>query len=127
LVKDVRNHLNNRGIYEWRLRSKDNSKLPIHKLEIIRTDSVIRLIDYLYKDADIFMQRKYDKVKNHRKVNKVTDRSIECPNCKSLNTWKNGDRGPSIRMVCIDCNKGFSVRKDKFQAHVKLGELRGTS
>lgn len=85
-----------------------------------KNESLLKLKDYFYSNATIYCNRKFKIFDDFKIINKVLDRKLECPTCKSLNVWKNGIRPPSIRYECHDCNKNFSI---KIQAHCKSGEL----
>jgi hypothetical protein len=66
-----------------------------------------KFADYIYKDATIYMKRKYEK------LNIVPEYTIRerktCVLCNSTNTTFIGTRNNKIRIKCKDCNKMSSV------------------
>lgn len=63
--------------------------------------------DFIYKDATIYMKRKFDKL-NVIPVYEKKER-LQCNNCGSSNTSYNGFRNNKIRIKCKDCKKMSSI------------------
>lgn len=62
---------------------------------------------YIYKDATIYMERKFNKLSV---IPTYTKRKrIPCPICNSTNTIYNGFRNNKTRIHCKDCNKRSSI------------------
>ena len=63
--------------------------------------------DFIYKDATIYMKRKFDLLNIEIEYNKKE--RIQCPICNSYNTLYNGFRNNKTRIKCKDCNKMSSI------------------
>jgi hypothetical protein len=86
-----------------------------NKSQVIRCErcnEILKLIDFMYCNASIYLKRKADICLNYVPVNKVKDRNINCPECTGIHIWMNGKRGNSIRYKCQDCHKGFSIKNN---------------
>jgi predicted RNA-binding Zn-ribbon protein involved in translation (DUF1610 family) len=112
-INQLNNYLIKNHINSWRIREKPpigKSKQICFTIEFIKTSEVLKLIEFMYKDANIKLERKADKCLSYKPVNKVKDRSIECPKCGSNKVWVNGQRSKSMRYQCQTCFKGFSIK-----------------
>jgi len=111
LVEEVNYLLEEEGIKTLGVRERDNNnKSLMYSITIVETLQVQSLVNLLYKDSSIFLERKYNKAINHVYVDKVKDRDIKCPRCSSIETHKNGKRYGNIRMKCKQCNKNFTIK-----------------
>jgi intein/homing endonuclease len=74
-----------------------------------RKDS-LQFADYIYKDATIFLKRKYDKFKIYIKSESQLRRESfpKCSICGGDSTF-NGTRDGKQRLKCKNCNKQYSV------------------
>ena len=111
-IYEINSYLKNIHINSWRIRDRHPSKgrQTCYLLSYINTSDILKLIDFMYKDANISLKRKADKCLNYVPVNKVLDRNMICSNCGSNRIKQNGIRGNSTRYLCLNCNKGFSVK-----------------
>lgn len=112
-ISQLNSYLKKHHINSWRLREKPpkrKSKQMLYTIEFIKTDEVLKLIELMYKDANIKLKRKAEKCLTYKPVNKVKDRSICCPKCGSNKVWVNGQRNKSMRYQCQICLKGFSIK-----------------
>lgn len=118
VAKDFINEINNLfkliNIDIWKIREKKDKNIDNRQVAYIiiinKTSEVHKLIDYMYNGATIYLDRKAKKCLEHKIVNKVLDRNIICSNCNSVKVWNNGKRNKSIRYICQDCGKGFSIK-----------------
>ena len=110
LIEEVDKVLIGEGIKTLGVRKKRNKKSFLYSITIVKTEDIQKLIDYLYKDSNIFLDRKYEKATNHNFVDKVKDRGIKCPKCYSIETTKNGTRNGNLRMKCKSCKKNFTIK-----------------
>lgn len=97
------------------LREKKQGRIQsLYVLELINTDSIINFRDFIYKDATIFMERKWEKFKDFKRVDK-TIRDISCPHCNSNRLQDKGLRQMKTRTMqrytCLnkECKKCFSI------------------
>lgn len=72
----------------------------------------IKFADYIYKDATIYLKRKYDICYREKiDINVASNTYGACPYCKSLDIIQNGIRktkqGVKQRLKCRHCNKNF--------------------
>ena len=112
-INDINNYLINLKIIPWKIREKPpkgKSKQILYILTYNKTSEILKLIDLIYKDNTISMRRKREICLNYKPVDKVLDRNLSCPNCSSNYITKNGKRGNSVRYICENCKKGFSVK-----------------
>jgi hypothetical protein len=63
--------------------------------------------EYIYKEASIFLQRKYEKLNVIAEYEQKE--RIQCPKCLSLSTSYNGFRNGKTRIKCKSCNKMSQV------------------
>jgi hypothetical protein len=74
-----------------------------------------RFADYIYKNATLYLQYKYDKC--YRKPLDIPPTTFEiygsCPYCNGNHIWRSSIRhnksGDKIRLKCRDCYRSFSV------------------
>ena len=115
LIYELESYLKSINIICWKIKEKlpkGISKQIVYQLIYNRTSEILKLIDFMYKDANISLQRKKDKCLNYKPVDKVMDRNITCKYCDSNHVTKNGIRGNSVRYECKGCGMGFSIRND---------------
>jgi len=115
LLTEINLYLKKHNINSWKIQSKkheNNNWQTLYQLIYIKTSEILKLIDFMYFNANISLKRKAEKCLNYKPVNKVLDRNIKCSICKSNHVSKNGIRGNSIRYQCQNCGKGFSIKKD---------------
>lgn len=113
LLTDINSYLKSININSWKIitkQPKGNSKQVYYILSFIKTSEIQKLIDFMYKDATISLERKAKKCLEFKPVNKVLDRNLSCPRCNSTKVWNNGVRGKSTRFQCQNCSKGFSIK-----------------
>jgi predicted RNA-binding Zn-ribbon protein involved in translation (DUF1610 family) len=112
LLKDIDSYLKSIDINSWEITPKPpkgKGKQTYYVLSFIRTSEILKLIDFMYKDAHIYLERKANRCKQYKPINKVLDRNIICPRCGSNNIKRNGTRGNSVRYRC-ECGRGFSIK-----------------
>lgn len=112
-IYEVDSYLKSTDIISWKIRDKQpkgKGRQICYGLTYIKTSEIQKLIDFMYTDANISLQRKADKCLNYKPVDKVKDRNIICSRCNGFNVWMNGIRGNSTRYECQDCHKGFSIK-----------------
>jgi intein/homing endonuclease len=111
-IYEIDNYLKSVDINSWKIREKHPSKgrQTCYALTINKTPEILKLIDFMYTDANISLKRKADKCLNYKPIDKVKDRNILCPHCNSNHTWGAEIRGKSRRFRCQNCHKGFSVK-----------------
>jgi len=123
LLLQIQKHLRNLGIINKDVRSKKiakTSKLQLHVIEWINSENILKLRDYLYKDATVYLERK-KKLFDSFKIIRIEDKNPECPYCKTKTCIKRASRimqyGIAYRFKCKNCNKGFTkkaqVKSDK--------------
>lgn len=113
LITELNSYLKKHHINSWKIREKPpkgDSIQMCYAIEFIKTSEVLKLIELMYKDANIKLERKAEKCLTYKPVNKVKDRSIHCPKCGSNKVWVNGQRNKSMRYQCQICLKGFSIK-----------------
>lgn len=112
LLNDIDSYLKSIDINSWEITPKPpkgKGKQIYYRLSYIRTSEILKLINFMYNDAHIYLERKAKICKQYKPVNKVIDRNIKCPSCNSINTKRNGIRRNSVRYRC-ECGKGFSIK-----------------
>lgn len=77
--------------------------------------------DYIYKDASIYMKRKFEKLNIIPEYIGVKSR-LQCNNCGSFNTFYNGFRGNKTRIKCKDCKKMTSIITAPVSSNINSGE-----
>lgn len=113
LITELNSYLKKHHINSWRIREKPPTGESIqicYALEFIKTDEILKLIELMYNDANIKLERKAEKCLTYKPVDKVIDRNICCPKCSSNKVWVNGQRNKSMRYQCQLCFKGFSIK-----------------
>lgn len=79
-----------------------------------------KFADYIYKNASIYMERKYEK------LNVIPEYDIRpriiCPLCNSSNTVFGGERNNKNRIMCKDCKKRSSVPTAPNSSNIISGE-----
>lgn len=113
---DIDNHLKLNNIHSWKIITKTPKKengQEYYILQYIKTDEILKLVNYMYNGSTVHLKRKSDRCLLFKPVNKVKDRDLECDFCGGLNIIRNGKRGNSVRYKCKDCGKGYSMRNDK--------------
>lgn len=111
---------NNINFYD--IREKKGNFQILYSMEACKTETILKFYELLYKDATIYLKRKWEKFQNFRLIRRNENNPL-CPKCSSIEVHAGGTRkmknGVSFRYKCIDCNKRFSIPK----AHVKSDEL----
>lgn len=113
LLTDIDSYLKNININSWKIITKEprgKGKQVYYILSFIKTSEIQKLIDFMYDDATIYLERKAKKCLEFKPVDKVSDRNLCCPRCNSTKVWSNGVRNKSTRFKCHECNKGFSIK-----------------
>lgn len=110
---EIKKHLDTNGIkftYNERLKSAGNDASYItYNLYSSSRKLSQKFADYIYKDAHIYLQYKYDK--SHQEKDLRTPAYIEfgvCPHCGSTNIKRNGTRNSKYRLYCTNCCKHFT-------------------
>ena len=102
-------------------REKYNNMSPLYVLEWVKSEDIIDLRNFLYKDATIFLHRKREKFDSFKPIDKKED-NPSCPKCFQRKVQKAGKRimkhGIVYRFNCVNCNYKFSTPAQK-----KQGEL----
>lgn len=117
LINEINSHLNKINIFSSRIlevKPVGRSKQTYYNLSINRKDEILKFKKYIYHNSQIHLERKKKIFDDHKTINKVLDRNINCPNCNSKETKKNGMRGNQQRFHCNKCKKNF-VFKLKFE------------
>ena len=117
-LSEIESYLKKLHINSWSLRSKmptGKSKQNCFVLSYIKTIDVQSLINFMYADAHIKMERKAIKCLEYKPVNKVKDRNLRCPKCDSDKIWSMGDRGKTTRYECQGCKRDFSIKHFLFK------------
>lgn len=112
-ITQLNDYLMKHHINSWKIREKlptGKGNEICHAIEFIKTLEVLKLIGFMYKDANIKLERKAEKCLSYKPVNKVKDREICCSKCGSNKVWANGQRAKSMRYQCQVCYKGFSIK-----------------
>lgn len=110
-IYEINELLKLNNINSWKIIKKSYSgKQDLYVLTFIKTSEVQKLIEFMYNDATIYLERKANKCLSYKPVDKVLDRNINCPSCNSTKVWSNGVRNKSTRFKCHDCGKGFSIK-----------------
>jgi intein/homing endonuclease len=111
-IYEIDSYLKCIGINSWKIRDKHplKGRQTCYELIYNETSEILKLIDFMYKDANISLKRKADMCLNYVPVNKVLDRNMTCGCCGSHRIKQNGVRGNSTRYLCLECNKGFSLK-----------------
>jgi intein-encoded DNA endonuclease-like protein len=108
-------YLKSININSWKIitkQPKGKGKQEYFILSFIKTSEILKLIDFMYCNANIYLKRKADKCLKYKPINKVKDRNLVCPHCGDFNVWKNGIRENSTRYKCQNCKKGFSIKNN---------------
>ena len=88
----------------------NGKRYPSYILHTSSRENSLKFAEYIYKDATIFLQRKYDRffkyVKSELQIK--SEKFPKCPFCKG-NSKSQGIRGKSQRLRCTSCNKNYSV------------------
>lgn len=117
LIYEINTHLRGINIYSSRIlevKPTGRSKQIYYNLSINRKDEISKFKNYIYQNSNIHLERKKIMFDEHKDINKVLDRNINCPNCKSRKNKKNGIRNNQQRFHCNDCNKNFFI-KSRFE------------
>lgn len=110
---NINSYLKSININSWNIitkQPKGRGKQIYYILSFIKTSEILKLINFMYKDANIKLERKADKCLNYKPINRILDRNMNCSQCNSNKIIRNGTRGNSIRYKCQNCGKGFSVK-----------------
>lgn len=103
LLKDIENFFNQYNISS----STTLSSNEVYKLTV-STKSYKLLYDNLYKDRNLYIKRKKDKLEALLKTNIFIQRiAPKCEFCGNSNTVFNGHCMYKQRILCKDCNKNF--------------------
>lgn len=72
-------------------------------------ETSLKFADYIYKDASIFLQYKYDRFYKAKDLRPSAYTVYgKCPYCGSEKIKRSGYRNNKARLKCKDCNKGFT-------------------
>lgn len=109
----LKKYLDDEGIfftYKERVKKAGNSKYyRSYELYSSNRELSLKFANYIYKDASIFLQRKYNISKQNKELKDSADKLFgNCSYCNSSNIIKNGIRNGKHRLKCKDCNKGFT-------------------
>lgn len=89
-------------------------------IECHNSSEMFKIKNYLYKDATIYLQRKFDlfqkviplKPSRNTNVTDVGDRGLKCPYCQGYFIILNGKRtmqkGIAYRFICNTCKKRYT-------------------
>jgi intein-encoded DNA endonuclease-like protein len=116
ILTNIDSYLKANDIYSWKILKKKptgKGKQIYYILQFIKTSEIMKLINLMYDDATIYLDRKYEKCISYKPVDKVGDRDMICPECGCNRIKRNGVRGNSIRYKCNECSKGFSIKINK--------------
>lgn len=67
-----------------------------------------KFADYIYKDATIYLDYKYELSHKPLDIIKAYEIFGSCPKCQSTHVWKNGTRNGKCRLKCINCGTHFT-------------------
>lgn len=110
-IHEINNYLKSININSWKVSEKIyNDRQNLYVITFTKTSEIKKLIEYMYNNATIYLERKANKCLLYKPVNKVFDRNITCRYCNSIKVWNNGKRNNSIRYKCQNCGKGFSIK-----------------
>lgn len=121
-IINIKQYLESKNINCPIFREKKNTKSSLYLIEWVNSEDTLKLREFLYNNANIFLKRKKDLFDSFKIINK-TDNN---PKCKcGENLVKNGKRqtnkGLILRYECKKCNKNYS-----FLAQEKSDELLET-
>lgn len=126
LIEDIKNTLENLGIKVPIYRVKNNNNSVLYVLEWVKTEDVLALGEFLYKDASLKLERKHS-LFDFRLIQR-TENNPTCEIC-STNLIKNGFRetkklGKVCRFYCGICNKHSQIplaqlKEDELLEHPK--------
>lgn len=72
-------------------------------------DTSIKFADYIYKDATIYLQRKYETCYRPKQLRPTANEVFgNCPYCNSGDIWRSGIRNGKRRLCCMSCGKRFT-------------------
>lgn len=113
LIKEVHAHLKSKNIEFYKIRTKKNSDQLLYTMEATKTEIVLRFYEYLYKDATIYLVRKWEKFQNYKLIDKK-ERHPDCILCGAVGKVLISSKRPNSKYMmqryrCTSCNKGFSV------------------
>jgi len=83
-----------------------------------------KFADFIYKDATIFMKRKYDLLNTEIFYDKKE--RLQCLNCDSFNTIFMGIRNNKTRLYCKDCNTRCTTSAPVI-SNINSGEVQITN
>lgn len=108
----IKEYLEQEGIhftYKERYKKAGNGKLYIsYELYSSSRETSLKFADYIYKDAKIYLQYKYDI--GYKPIDLIRPSEIfgGCPYCGNAHITKNGTRNGKVRLKCGNCGKGFT-------------------
>jgi hypothetical protein len=111
-IETLNLYLREQNINSWRIRKKiptGKGRQIYYEIAIIKSNDVENFKNLIYTDSTFYLERKKKIFDSFRIVDKVLDREINCPNCSSNHTQRNGKRGIRIRMKCGECQLNFSI------------------
>ena len=74
----------------------------------------LQFADFIYKDASIYLERKFNKCYNSFSFKESNYKIFgSCPYCNSTDIQRKGIRGNKQRLKCNNCHKGFSKQLPK--------------
>ena len=108
----LKEHLDNNGInfcYKQRSKKASNGKYYMsYSLQSSSTELSKKFADFIYKDATIYSEYKYNISHKESDVIKAYEIFGVCPKCGSQNIIKNGIRGNKHRLKCNKCSLNFT-------------------
>lgn len=120
LIQEIYDYLKDNGIEFYNIREKSNPAQKLYTMEACKTEIVLKFYNFLYKDANVYLKRKFDKFQNLRLVDRK-ENNPKCPTCGDRclkGTARKNKNSISHRYKCKSCNKMFSI-----SAQLKLDEL----
>jgi len=120
-IEDIKNYLLLNSINCPILREKKSTNTSLFLLEWVNSEDTIKLREFLYKDATVFLKRKKELFDSFTIVDK-TDNNPKCV-C-GQNLVKNGKRqmakGLMLRYKCERCNKNYTFPKLIKISHINM-------
>ena len=108
----IKEYLDKKGLnlsYIERKKSAGNGKFyNTYTLLSSNRDLSKRFADFIYNNATIYLDYKYEISHRPSDIIKLSDKVGTCPNCESENIIKNGLREGKCRLKCKDCGFNFT-------------------
>ena len=92
------------------------SKSQLYVMEWVDSDSILKIKEFFYNEATIFLKRKKDLFLSFKKINK-RDYNPICPICNTKGCTTKGSfrkmkYGIAKRYYCHNCNKRFTIKEE---------------